>query len=188
MKIYFLISTTIIFLLSGCSPTWKLIHTEKLKGGGVKLSFTDNGGRQRTIRKTHDGFIYQEAISKEGQVISDIGWYDNGFKSYEEIYDNGKQIVNITWYRNGQKKREWLHGENGICIKSFGWYSSGQLTEENVYDEQGKYISAKRWYEDGTNKYEASFEEGKIKRQLFYNPDGTIDRSRTKTEMLQAPD
>ena len=174
-----------VLLFVGCTggrpqagPTWVLANSEEMKGGARKLTYTDQQGRTKAVQKTLAGRIWQEIISKDGQVISNLGWHEDGTKRHEVLFEGKHCIKDVSWYKGGQKHREYVY-ENGVCITSLVWYNTGQLSERNVYDRDGNYVAAPRWYPSGQLKYEAVFDNGRVIKRTFYNEDGTVIHSDT---------
>jgi antitoxin component YwqK of YwqJK toxin-antitoxin module len=170
-----------ILILSSCTynsqknqVNWILKDSEELINSMWKLTYTDNHGRTRIVEQNPDGNIWKEIISVNNQVISDLTWYENGSKQHEVLFEGKKCIKDITWYQNEQKNRENLF-KNGICYENLVWYPTGQLSEKNDYDKNGKYVLAQRWYQNGKIKYDATFQNGIVTKQTFYNEDGSID-------------
>jgi len=178
-----LVLCLIISILSGCrggkrqiKAEWTTVKSEETKGGGKKLSFVDQQGRTKILERTSSGHVWQEVILQEGQVISDLGWYEDGSKRHEIRSEGDDCVTNVEWYASGQKKREYAY-KNGVCVLNLVWYPSGQLSEKNVYDKNGRYLAALRWYPSGQLKYEVVFKDGQVVKRTFYNEDGAVKQT-----------
>ena len=141
MKHTLLITTAIIItalmLVVGCSKD------------GVDTLYDENG------RKT------REVTYKDGEVVRNIYYYENGLKKYEDIRkDDFRDGLYTAWHENGQKKEEGTYKDGKENGKQTYWYENGQKKEEVTFKDGELGGLETWWYENGQKWLERTYKDG----------------------------
>ena len=118
-----------------------------------------------------NGQLKQEMTWKDGDLISEIHWYNDEQKWWEGAYKNkNKEGLFVEWYITGQKNREGTYKDNRKDGLWTHWYENGQKNFEVIYKE-GLYCGSNfdkpysgevvTYYENGDKWYEGTYKNGK---------------------------
>ena len=183
---------------------------QKRLNNGILLLFAPNSETPYTgwVKWLHsNGKVGELMFVKDGLLGGrTIEWYDNGQKESEGNYPNGIRQGQFTlWYESGQKKAEvtydngkkngvetqwWDHGvkqmvlnwENGVINGQFiNWFSNGNKRVETNFKNGAPDGLSSRWHLDGQKLWDIQLTNGKVVSEKYWNEEGQIVDSATKT-------
>ena len=123
-------------------------------GGKTQYEGSYKDGKQDGLyTEWHEnGQKWIEATYKDGELIEETWYYENGQKKREVSYKDGKEEGLWTeWHENGQKWIEATYKDGERVGKWTLWYKNGQKHEEETYKD-GELIDYKAWDIDGNKR------------------------------------
>ena len=180
--------------------SWSLVKSPEGKHHkhGTMKSWYPNGNLETQIEYVHgqksgkaqtwyaDGQIQFDGYYKEGYLISETRWDENGdslfFKEYQ-IITREFQEKKATQVNNIQEKFTVLKRKDGSQIKhgTFrSWYPTGNLERITEYSEGTRHGISKEWFPNGKIKSQGHYIEGKKEGPWSY----TYENGKIKFKIL----
>ena len=95
-----------------------------------------------------------------------------GHKTKETHYKEGKMVLQQTWHENGQlsMKGSWEDGKK-VGIWNY-WHGNGEKSYEGNFKEGTNEGIVTRWYTDGQKAWELDFKDGLLMSAKVWKTDG----------------
>ncbi len=100
----------------------------------------------------YDRKCYSLLYYKHGELIKQMGYYDNNNKMFEKFYKNSSlDSIYTSWYSNKQKRQTINYFErNKVFPSQIEWYRNGQKKLQITYNDSLGLLE--EWYENGKLK------------------------------------
>jgi len=154
MKGVFFTIFTISFSLLNAEPKEVNAKILQIRGKvGSQLTYIPNQDSPFTgkafVIHPQKGFKTNETHYKEGKMVLQQAWHENGQLSMKGSWEDGKKVgIWNYWHGNGEKSYEGNFKEGTIEGILTRWYSDGQKAWELDY-KSGFLMSAKVWKTNG---------------------------------------